>query len=268
MNLRLFLLGTALASGFVCIAHADPITSVGPSAGPFGLPYNVNRTWPACGSSGWVPYGDPNSHQYHMQYYSAVGKYHMGEDWNGQPGTCDGNSDEGAPLLAIGDGKVVFLDNVGTVNGQGKRLYIRHSFPYALAQNGVMTFDSVLLHLQGIASGITWSGSGTGSTVTKGQTVAYLGKTGTVWAHLHWETQTDSTIPLGINPYQNPLIITHALKYRAPSLIVDDRSDPITFGGTAGQWTVFQMTGNAPSSIAYMEYNGERKSLQNAINAG
>lgn len=267
MRTRVFMFAVAVVGGLIGSAYAGPIASVGSPAGLFGLPYNPNQTWPACGSSGWVPYGDPNAHQYHMQYYPAVAKYHMGEDWNGQRGICDGNSDEGAPLLAIGDGKVVFLDN-NVVSGKGRRLYIRHSFPYALAPGGVATFDSAYLHLQGMASGITWSGPGTGSMVTKGQTIAYLGKTGTEWAHLHWETQWDDSLSTEENPYKNPLTVSHALKYRAPSLIVDDRSDEITFGGTVGQWTVFQMTGYAPSSIAYVEYNGERKSLQNAISAG
>lgn len=262
--IRKLVLFAVLAGCIVSLAHADPAPT-----GPFGPPYNENESWPQCGSSGWVPYGDPDAHQYHMQYYSAVGKYHMGEDWNGQAGSCDGNSDMGAPLLAIGDGQVVFLDNVGTVQGQGKRLYVRYSFPYAQANNDIMTFDIAMLHLQGMGSGISWSGSGTGSFVTKGQTIAYLGNSGTTWAHLHWEAQTDLTIPLGTNPYQNPLTKTHALKYRAPFMIVDDRRDEITYAtGTGGSYAFFTMTGNAPSSTAYMERNGERKSLQKAVDAG
>lgn len=190
----------------------------------------------------------------------------MGEDWNG---ICGGNTDEGAPLLAIGTGQVVFLDNVGTVSGQGKRLYIRHSFPYAYATDDIMTFDIAMLHLQGMGPGISWSGSGTGSMVTKGQTVAYLGKTGTTHAHLHWEAQTDLTIPLGTNPYHETLTINDALKYRSPSLIVDDRRDEAVYTiDSSGNYNIFTMSGNAPSSTAYMEYNGERKSLKEAITAG
>ncbi len=132
-----------------------------------------------------------------------------------------------------------------------------------------MTFDIAMLHLQGLGSGISWSGTGTGSKVTKGQTVAYLGKTGTTSAHLHWEAQTDLTIPLGTNPYYKTLAIDDALKYRAPFMIVDDRRDVIGYTATvSGNWYSFTMSGNAPSSTMYIQYNGQRKSLKNAIAAG
>jgi hypothetical protein len=229
-----------------------------PVSGPFGLPYNENQTWSGCSVVGWVPYGDPNAHQYHMQYYDKPEKYHMGEDWNGK---C---SDEGAPLLALADGEVSFVDSVGTVSGQGKRLYIRYSFPYVFAPNGVMTFDSVYLHLKSIPTGIT-----KGLQVVKGKTIAYLGNTGTTDAHLHWEAQTDLTLLKGINPYQNPLSKTHALRYRAPSLIVDDRRDVIIPVATADtNWHEFTMSGNAPSSIMYVYKGGLRKTLKNAIATG
>lgn len=233
-----------------------------PPAGQFDLPFDENQTWTDCGSIGWKP-----RTQYHMEYYSEKGKYHMGEDWNG---ICGGNTDEGAPLLAIASGKVVFLDNIGTVSGQGRRLYIRHSFPYAPTTNDVMVFDSAYLHLQGMASGITWDPGvpSSGSVVSMGQTVAYLGKTGTDYAHLHWEAQTDLSIPLGTNPYQYPLMIDHALKYRAPSLIVNDRQDVRGYSvPQPGNWYSFTMQGNAPSSTMYVKRNGERKSLKNAIAA-
>lgn len=260
MNNKL-LFAFVLLGGYAGSVSANPAPE-----GQFGPPFNENQSWSACSSVGWIPYGDPNSHQYHMQYYSAVSKYHMGEDWNG---VCGGNSDEGAPLFAIAGGEVVFLDNVGTVSGQGKRLYIRHSFPYAKASGGVMTLDIAMLHLQGMGPGISWSGSGTGSTVTKGQTVAYLGKTGTTSAHLHWEAQVDLSIPLGINPYQNPLTKTHALKYRAPIMIVDDRRDVNGYQvPSPGNWYSFTMSGNAPSSTMYLLYGGQRKSLKNAIASG
>ena len=134
----------------------------------------------------------------------------------------------------------------------------------------MQSFDSAYAHINGVASGVTWSGAGTGSTVTKGQTVAYLGGTGGPWtAHLHWEAQWDDSLSVDENPYQNPLTKSHALKYRAPALIMDDRRDEAVYtADTGGYYTIFTMSGNAPSSTAYMEYNGERKSLKEAIAAG
>src|SRR3989338_383710 len=261
MKARWIPLVAVLCGSLAGFVYADPAPT-----GLFGLPYNEYQTWPACNSSGWVPYGDPYSHQYHMQLNEELStpKYHMGEDWNGK---CGANTDEDAPLLAIAGGQVMFLDDSpnGVVDGQGKRLYIRHSFPYAPAPNDVTTFDSVFLHLKCMEPGIF-----EGSTVTKGQTVARLGKTGTIFAHLHWEAQLDLTLQKGRNPYEPPpLTINHALKYRAPSLIVDDRRDLRGYSVPAdGRWYYFIMQGNAPSSTMYIMRNGQRKSLKNAIAAG
>lgn len=190
----------------------------------------------------------------------------MGEDWNNK---CPGNSDEGAPLYAIANGEVVFLDTAETVNGQGKRLYVRYAFPYALGTNGNFTFDSVFLHLQKVSSKVTWTGAGTGSKVTKGQVVAYLGKTGTESAHLHWEAQSNLYVPLGTNPYSSTLKKSEALKYRAPSMIVDDRREELSVSIPSDQtYKEFVMGGYAPFSTAYITYSGQRKTLKNAITAG
>lgn len=230
--------------------------------GEFTKPFNENQSW-SCGS-GW------NFTQYHSEYYSAVSKYHMGEDWNSNCGGAD--EDLGAPLYAIADGQVVFIDDSenGEVSGQGKRLYIRYTFPYAKNTARKITFDSAYYHLYDIDDNITWIEGvpGSGSQVTLGQTVAHLGKTGTSSAHLHWEAQTDLTIPLGINPYQNPLYISHALKYRAPSLIVDDHKANASYSLLTNQWSSFTVSWNAPGSIAYFKYNGNVKTIKDAISAG
>lgn len=193
-----------------------------------------------------------------------INKYHLGEDWNGM---CIGDTDENYPLLAIADGKVVYIDDIDD-SAKGKQLYIRYSFPYAPGPNDVQTFDSVYLHINGVFAGITWSGAGTGSDVVMGDEVAYLGGTGGWTPHLHWETQWDDTIGLSENSYRNPLTKSHALKFRASSLIVDDRKQYLgyTVPGDS-QWYSFTMQGNAPSSTMYIKYNGERKSLKNAIAA-
>ena len=242
-----------LASAHVGLA-ADP-----PVAGVFSRPYYEDWTWP-CGSSGWVAYGDPRSHQYHMQYYDVLGKYHMGEDWNG---VCE---DTNAPLRAIADGKVVYVDDVDD-NGKGKQLYIRHTFPYAKEASGFKTFDSVLLHVNGFEPLDLKSGD----LVARGEQVAFLGGTGGWTPHLHWEVQWDITLPLTgseSNPYQQPLTIAHALRYRPPSLIVDDRRDEQVYLLLQDRFSAFLMTGNAPSSTLYIEWNNEKKTLKQAMEAG
>ncbi len=259
MNVRSFLLTAAIIGGFIGSVYAAPIAPVGPPAGIFGLPYNENQTGPNCSTPGW------KLDQYHMQWNTDFSKYHMGEDWNG---LCGGSTDENYPLLAIADGKVVYIDDVDDTS-KGKQLYIRYSFPYAPGPSDVQTFDSAYLHINGVATGVTWSGSGTGSNVVMGQEVAYVGGTGGWTPHLHWEVQWDDTISLSENSYQNPLTKSHALKYRAASLIVDDRKQSLGYTVLGdGQWYSFTMQGNAPSSTMYIKYNGERKSLKNAIAAG
>jgi len=256
---RVFLI-LAVVSVFLLpgIALAEPSPT-----GQFGRPFNENQTWSACGSSGWLFIT-----QYNMQYNNDanVQKYHMGEDWNGM---CGGDSDLGAPLYAIADGQVIFLDNEG-IPGQGKRLYVRYIFPYTKESARLLTFDSAYYHLNGMANGITWTQGvpWSGSVVTLGQTVAYLGNTGTSVAHLHWEAQKDLTIPLGSNPYKKPLTIIDALKYRAPSIIVDDHQNVSAYQLVANQWTIFTMTGNAPSSTAYVKYGGQLKTIKDAATAG
>jgi len=154
---------------------------------------------------------------------------------------------------------------------KGKQLYIRSSFPYAKEADGLVTFDTAYLHLNGFAPGISWTSGvpNSGSMVTLGQPVSYIGGTGGWVPHLHWEAQWDLNIPLTSNPYQNPLTITQALKYRAPSLVVDDRRDSLDYALPAdGFWYTFTMAGNAPSSTTYVEYQGQKKTLKQAITAG
>ncbi|OHA83512.1 MAG: hypothetical protein A2937_00175 [Candidatus Yonathbacteria bacterium RIFCSPLOWO2_01_FULL_47_33b] len=233
------------------------------TAGKFQPPYNENEVWtPACGQGNGY-----KQDQYHMQLNPDFTKYHLGEDWNG---VCGGSTDLDAPLVAIADGQVTYLDAVDD-STKGKQLYIRYSFPYAKEAGGLVTFDSAYLHLNGFATGITWTSGvpNSGSIVTQGQPVAYIGGTGGWIPHLHWEAQWDLNIPLTTNPYQNPLIKSQALQYRAPSLIVDDRRDSVDYTLPAdGFWYTFTMTGNAPSSTTYVEYQGQKKTLKQAIAAG
>lgn len=268
MGVRSFLFTAALMGGVVVSANAGSIGSISNPIGSFVLPISDSQTGPQCGTPG------SKRDQYHMQLNEDLStpKYHMGEDWNGE---CVGDADENYPLRAIADGKVVYIDNYDEyallgIQGRGKQLYIRYSFPYAHGPNDVQSFDSAYVHINGVVSGVTWSSASGGSTVTKGQTVAYLGGTGGPWtAHLHWEAQWDDSLSVDENPYLNPLYKDRALKYRPPAMIVDDRRDILSYIVPAsGSWHSFTMQGNAPSSTMYVLHNGQRKSLKNAIVAG
>lgn len=261
-----------LFSVFLCVlvyanfVYGGPIVSIRAPAGPFQIPYEEQYNWGDCFGDDGINEIGYRRDQYHMQRNEDFAKYHIGEDWNG---VCGGDTDEGAPLRAIASGKVSYIDTIDN-SGKGKQIYIRYSFPYALAPNGVQTFDSAYLHVSSIASDISWSGPGTGSNVAPGKTVAYVGGTGGWISHLHWEAQWDDDKSLvTANSYQNPLTVKHALKYRAPSLMVDDRRDIRGYSfQTDGYWHVFTMRGYAPSSTMYISRGGQRKSLKNAIAAG
>ncbi|MEZ4104100.1 MAG: M23 family metallopeptidase [Candidatus Paceibacterota bacterium] len=260
MSLRLFLCIVTLLLSVNGFVYAGSFKQISDSAGPFVTPISETQTNSLCGK--------PRSEidQYHMQYNADFSKYHIGEDING---LCGGSTDKDYPLLAIADGKVVYLDKTDN-DAKGKQLYVRYSFPYAFGINGVQTFDSVYLHINDVnSSKVQWSGSGTGSEVFKGDVIAYLGGTGGWTPHLHWEAQWDDSLSINENSYQKPLSIKHALKYRVPSMIVDDRRDLKGYRvPDSDSWYSFTMQGNAPSSTAYIMHNGQRKSLKKAIAAG
>ena len=224
-----------------------------------GLPFNENQTGPLCSTPGWST--SSSSHQYHMEYNSSIGKFHMGEDWNGR---CGNDTDEGYPLLAIADGEVVSVKDE-SIEGQGKRLYLRHTFPYSQNTAGVMVVESAMLHIQKMGAGIV-----DGAIVKKGQTVAYLGKTGTISAHLHWEMRYDLSTekPLGINPYNALLTVDMAVKYLPPSLVVDDRRYYQTWSANNLTWSYYRSASNSPSSLAYVKKGGVVKTFRHAVEAG
>lgn len=216
-------------------------------------PISEDQTGPKCSVGGY------NQSQYHMEYYSYYAKYHMGEDLNGR---CGGDTDNGYPLYSIGWGSVVLVDNTISA-GQGRKVHLRYSFPYAPASGDEMKFDIAMLHLDSIPSNIK-----KGNVVAPGTLVGYLGKTGTDLAHLHWEARSDLAVGTK-NPYNTTLTVSNALKYLPPSMIVDDRRDMRSYLLPSTKvWYSFTMEGNAPSSTMYVFYNGYRKTLRQAISAG
>jgi len=122
------------------------------------------------------PVGKPNAEG----YYKSRGlrlrpPVHFGEDWNGKGG---GDSDLNDPIYAIGDGIVVFAEDVRV--GWGRVILIRHA--YRDPRNGQVKFiDSQYGHLRSILVS-------KGDRVKRGQKIGTLGNNrGMYAAHLHFE---------------------------------------------------------------------------------
>lgn len=226
---------------------ADPLPT-----GQFVLPYDLRQVWTNSGCTGVIGYKLVPD-QYYMQWNDGLKGYHFGEDWNGK---CGADTDLDGQLYAVADGMVLSTDVIDD-NGRGKWIAIRYTFPYAKGTNGVGVIDSEYLHLNTIE---TWVAKDV--KVLRGQKVATIGGTGGWPVHLHWDVIWNKSTPVA-NLYQNPLKKLDALKYRAPSLIVDDRRVVKTVSPST-----FYMDQDAPSSTAYISYNGVNKSLRQAVLAG
>ena len=82
----------------------------------------------------------------------------------------------GTPIKATGNGKIAF---VGNKNGYGKTIIIQHGGKYR----------TLYAHMNGYAKGMR-----NGSTVSQGQVIGYVGKTGLATGpHLHYEFHVNGT---------------------------------------------------------------------------
>ena len=87
----------------------------------------------------------------------------------------------GTPIMASGDGKVVYRGNKG---GYGKTIILQHNY----------TYTTLYAHMLKYARG-----TGVGSRVRQGQTIGYIGQTGLATGpHLHYEFRVN-------NVHRNPL---------------------------------------------------------------
>ncbi len=132
------------------------------------------------------PVGKPNA----VGYYKARGFWpngHLGEDWNGGSG---GDSDEGDPIYAMGNGIVVFSDDVRV--GWGNCVIIRHV--YREATGKIEMVDSLSGHLLERKVKV-------GQLVEKGQLIGLMGgNNGMYPVHLHFEVRKNLNI--GMNRSQ------------------------------------------------------------------
>ncbi len=234
------------------------------TAGEFQLPYDKNEIWVDANGNKLcydnVGYKDKPD-QYFMEWIGVldnldgtqtiVNQYNMGEDWNG---VCGTDTDRGAELRAIADGEVV---EVGSKQPTGKILIVEHTLP-----DGTKV-DSVYAHVKDIYVNV-------GDIVTKNQLIATIGDGNGTYSggdHLHWEMRTDLDMEVFTPSLKNPLTMSEALQYVSPSLFVDDRRFDTTFNLSGGHWNSFEWYFNAPSVTAYIEYNGEKYTLQDAVSA-
>lgn len=233
----------------------------GSTAGVFRLPYNPAQQWNVQGCTN-VGFTDINPNGLVFMELnttlSSGSKYHLGEDWNG---VCGGSTDKGADLNAIADGVVENADMIGPSGGW---LLIKHLLPdttsrYVLYEH---ILDIAINPRTGQPFKIT-------DAVYRGEVVAHIGNGNGAWGyHLHFEMRRDNSLTLKQNPYYQPLKVTEAMKYTSPSLFIDDRRYPFIQPLTNSAWTYIGWNYNAPSSTAFIEYNGERYSLKRAVQLG
>lgn len=119
-----------------------------------------------------------------LDYDPSFGAYHPGEDYNWSEHQ-GGNEDLGQDVKAAGSGIVVHASDATT--GYGKLVVIKHQLGYNLKRfvkdtYGIDTNEiySLYAHLD------QWSVK-VGDSVKAGDRIGSVGKTGTTWAHLHFE---------------------------------------------------------------------------------
>lgn len=223
------------------------------AVGVFQTPYDEGTVW-NCGAD-QVGF---NLHEHFLQWNPEVKPrtrkpfgYNIGEIWRG---ACGGDTDRGALLYALADGQVMYVDNDGA-SDKGKRVVVRYTLP------DERTVDVEYLQCDSIfvRADVRWKGD----FVTQGQQIATIGSAG-----IHWQIRIKKPFPLSLYEYQNPLSAKRALLFTAPALFVDDRRTPEAIPLLDREWTVFDVSGNAPSSTAYVEADGGRYSLQRAAEEG
>jgi hypothetical protein len=167
------------------------------------------------------------------------------------------------------------VDPTTVTNSFGKLLLIRHPLPDGTSR--YVLYE----HVQSIETNPrTGTQFKVGDPVYIGDTVARLGDANGYYetaaacgndpgcAHLHFEMRRNSSVDFHQDPYYPTLSVANALLYSSPSLFIDDRSNAIVQNLVQGQWAIFAQNANAPSSTAFIEYNGERYSLKRAIQLG
>jgi murein DD-endopeptidase MepM/ murein hydrolase activator NlpD len=269
-----------LKQGISAAAFAAAIAVTGNSGaqttGTFQMPFNPDEIWTQaeCQSDPAKRSGFRRT-QYVFELNKdlvnkagqSTPKYHLGEDW---VGNCGGSTYLDAPIVSIADGFVVHLESVGSnTDGVGKYVHVQHTLPDGTP------LDIFYLHLDSIDTALI-----AGGPVFQGQGIGKLGDgNGQYTPHLHFESRWTSpaTCPVistpfaaeyHCDPYVNPLTVTYALNYTAPSLLVSDRLNPMPITLKFNDWTYFSVPSYTPSSTAYIQptnSNRQRYSLSRSV---
>ena len=198
----------------------------------------------------------PESNYYDANHFLSVyqGKYHMGEDWNGNEGK---STDYGDPVYPMAVGKVVkALDQKGSI---GKVVVVKHLLP-----DGQVVY-SYYFHLSKILVSVN-------QIVFPDKPLGQIGDANGYYkgsAHLHFELRrVNQTLSSSYAPI---LLIATARKYLDPSLFIDDRKNQMdisTTGTTSISSEDFIISNYAPASLAYVTKGNQTRSISSAITAG
>lgn len=128
------------------------------------------------------PVNPPNATGYYNAQAFGINN-HIGDDWNGNGG---GNSDLDDPICSIGDGIVVFAENIG--GGWGNVVRIYHNIG---STSHPQYIESLYGHLNTILVK-------QGDIVKRGQQIGTMGNVdGMYYAHLHLEIRNTIGMPIG-----------------------------------------------------------------------
>jgi len=209
--LRSLVLLALLAASRLVTAPAPAAASQAPAvAKPFGLPFNT-----APGPSTWLfiqSYGNTTSaFRWRISQYAAGQGLHFGLDFAARCGT---------PVVAIGDGVVMEVDNLS--HGAGPHnLIIQHP-------NGSASLYGHLLERARLAAG---------DKITRGQMIGLSGDpdgTCSSLPHLHLEIRTAPDLSRAVNPV----------------LLIDANWDALSVTGGAGR---FELDVNNPRQWQFLD---------------
>lgn len=124
------------------------------------------------------PVGKPNGKGYYNAQKFGENK-HLGEDWNGKGG---GNTDFGDSLFSIGNGQVIFAEDIK--GGWGKVIRVKHKYKGRF-------YESLYAHCSMISVK-------KGDWIKKGKFIGKIGNCeGKYLAHLHLEIRDSINMPIG-----------------------------------------------------------------------